>query len=292
MRRDSRSVAAEAKFRLIARERGFTVVGEWAGSRNRIEVTCPQGHSSKLFAQQLLYTANGCSCCAKNNPKTAEARVRQIVESSGGVFLGPYLGSRKPLLIRCSAGHLVKPLPLSIVKGQGLCCVCAGRCSETSEREFMERVVALGGAVLGEYVRSDTPVLVECPRGHRVMPRPAGLRNGGGLCRKCRNLVWDVLYVVRNHESGHIKFGVTSGDPEGRLSAHRTDGFRDVLFVRTGLADDIAYRSEQGCLEYLRERGYMPVRGREYFDGAALNDVMQYLEQTLQHATARAARTQ
>jgi hypothetical protein len=79
-----------------------------------------------------------------------------------------------------------------------------------------------------------------------------------------------VLYVVAHSSDPRVKFGITSGDPGGRLGVHRRNGYTSVIRVVTGLPGTLAPETETAILSALRDAGERPVRGREYFDISCL----------------------
>jgi hypothetical protein len=83
-------------------------------------------------------------------------------------------------------------------------------------------------------------------------------------------MAWDVFYVVVNDQRGYIKFGITVRDGRARLSYHRGAGYRTTLRLMTDLPSDTAEAIERAVLATLRLASIAPVRGREYYDVAAL----------------------
>jgi hypothetical protein len=60
------------------------------------------------------------------------------------------------------------------------------RSRKEAERYFRARVTALGGTVIGEYVKTQIPVHVRCPKGHDAYPQPGSVLAGRGICQKCK----------------------------------------------------------------------------------------------------------
>lgn len=197
--------------------------------------------------------------------------------AQGGTVLEPtWLGVAKGHLIRCANGHESRPQPQYLLRG-GFACSTCGYASRTpkrsqrsldSEANFRAAVAEQGASVEGDWVDASTPVLVRCAKGHLSMPRPANVNAGQGFCLRCTWQTQDVVYVVWNEALGHVKLGITSGDPAGRLKEHRANGFRDELRVWRGLPEGVAYAAEQEALKRMRAAGARPVEGtREYFEG-------------------------
>jgi hypothetical protein len=65
-----------------------------------------------------------------------------------------------------------------------------------------------------------------------------------------------------------VKFGITSGDPKHRLDVHMRDGFIHQVYVRENFPD--AKKLEDAVKKHLRECGFKPLWGNEYFSDDAL----------------------
>lgn len=100
---------------------------------------------------------------------------------------------------------------------------------------------------------------------------------------------WDVFYVVTDDPAGRVKFGITNGEGQLRLAQHARDGYMTVRWLLKRLPDDLAWHLEQGVLLRLKSAGMKPVRGREYFDMAALPLVFAAASELLE-ADIRSAR--
>jgi hypothetical protein len=83
-----------------------------------------------------------------------------------------------------------------------------------------------------------------------------------------------VFYVVADAERHRIKFGITSGNPRPRLLTHRAAGYREVVRLMTGLSGTAAPEIETAALAALELAEYRPIKGREFYDAAALAVVL------------------
>ena len=127
------------------------------------------------------------------------------------------------------------------------------------------------GAELLDTVRRPAGVSrhVRCAEGHDCWPSPNNVQAGKGICRTCAWADQDVFYVVTGPPG--LKFGVTSGDPGPRLGDHYRGGYTRIELLLTGLPRLAAAELEQQAVrQALRESGYRPVRGQEYFSIKAL----------------------
>jgi hypothetical protein len=117
-------LAAEQKFRDAVAQAGGTVTGEYVDTRTPVEVTCRDGHKNKIFPTGL--TGHGiCKTCAGKDPADCERRFREAVAALGGTCPGIWVNAATPISCICRVGHACSPHPSSVLRGQGLCCVCA-----------------------------------------------------------------------------------------------------------------------------------------------------------------------
>lgn len=301
--RQPKSRLAEAEFRARVEELGGTVVEpHYLNSRTPHRVICAAGHECAPTPSSVQRGWGLCLICAGCDSGTAEAAFRRRLQQLGATLLEPaYLGSKMGHRVACAKGHECWPRPKDLSRGTGLCRTCAHAARrktpipkpprpkpsiEAARNRFFARVAELGGTVLGEYVDTDSPVLVRCRVGHEVMPSPGNVLRGTGICRICAGRSWDVFYVVRDDLNDVAKFGVTSGDPHPRLRDHARDGFEEVLRLHVGLPGDVAPDLERTVLAALRDAREEPVRGREYFPDRVLALILDLVDN---HPSIRAS---
>lgn len=192
---------------------------------------------------------------------------RIIAEEHGGyVPPQPWKGALKPHLAICASQHECYPYPANIQQRWcGPCRTCAGLDPATAEAAFRESLAIKGHQpAYDKWEGVHKPHRAICVNQHECYPYPASIQRGQGVCRRC----WvehDVFYIVEN-SSGDIKFGVSSGNPNGRLTDHKSDGYRTLLFLKTALPTGLADTAENAILYDLTAvHGLYPIRGREYF---------------------------
>lgn len=92
----------------------------------------------------------------------------------------------------------------------------------------------------------------------------------------------DVFYVVTGTDrvtgKPGVKFGISNGDGEIRLSRHARDGYNTRHRLFTGLPEGIAREAEKGMLARLKSAGHRPLHGREYYPQAALGLILDSLD--------------
>lgn len=260
--------AAEIAFRARVEEQGGIVLeSTWLGNHKSHRVRCAAGHECSPSPSSVQQGNGICRTCAGKDSGASWAAFRVRVEERGGIVLEQtWLGSRRPHRVRCVAGHECSPRPDDVQRGKGVCRTCAGQDPKAAEAAFRARIEEFGGTVLEPiWLGNGKPHRVRCAAAHECSPRPSDVQRGMGICRRCQGKTWDVFYVVVDEVDGHLKFGITSGDPRPRLRIHERDGFDTVLRLATNLPGDTAPELERQILAALRDAGEQPVRGREYF---------------------------
>src|SRR6266568_2222403 len=279
-RRTSQSLAAEAVFRARLAELGATLLeSRWLGHRRPHLVLCAAGHECTPRPNNVQQGWGICRICAGHDPATAEANFRKRLAELGATLLEPaWLGKGKPHRVRCIAGHFCTPRPTSVQRGNGICRVCARQDPATAEAAFRERLKILGATLLEPaYLGTDVPHRAVCAEGHLCTPRPHSVQQGQGICFTCSRSAQDALYVVRHIVEPYVKFGITNGDGRDRLGDHARAGYRGVLRYYRGLPK-VAAEIEQAAIRALADAGMRPVKGREYYDVAALALILDVID--------------
>ena len=180
--------AAEAAFRARLAALGATLLEpRWLGRRAPHRVRCAAGHECSPRPDSLLRGQGSCRICARQDPATTEAAFRARLAELGATLLEPrYLGVHTPHRVRCAAGHECSPRPTSVLRGRGVCRVCARNDPAAAEAAFRARLAELGATLLEpRYLGVHTPHRARCAAGHECSPRPRDLLRGRGVCRTC-----------------------------------------------------------------------------------------------------------
>jgi hypothetical protein len=218
--------------------------------------------------------------CGGWDPDLAHKNFLDKLISLGAELLDTsWLGSKTGHRVRCAYGHVCFPTPDQVKRGKGICVECAYRKSSpaVAERDFRQALAKEGATLLETgWLGSSRPHSIRCKYGHICCTRPAGIHQGKGICRYCANMIWDVFYIVSDGRT--IKFGITSGNPSPRLSKHAKDGFTEIIRVYTELPDTMAPDIESMLIDYLKDYGIKPVRGREYYPIECLDFVSGYVD--------------
>lgn len=267
-------VKAEAEFKAALAHLGCLLLEPYAGSKHRHHVRCPAGHDSYLRPNWLQQGNGACKTCSGKD--SAEGRYRAYLSSIGATpAWSTWVNVMTDHPVICAAGHECTPRPNTVLsRRQGVCVKCSGRDTWSAEEKFKNYLTTLGAAPAWDQWRGlKHKHQVTCSEGHRVDAWPAAMNSGQGICRICAGCTWDVFYVVSRPDA--VKFGITSGDPRGRLGAHRRDGFTEVHRVFKGLPDGCAWGAEQQLKAAMDNIGYAPLGGsREYFHVEALDTIL------------------
>jgi hypothetical protein len=118
---------AEAAFRERLAELGAVALYEaWLGSGRPHRVRCVSGHICYSRPNDVQQGDGICRTCAGSDTDAAEAAFLARLKDLGAVPLyEKWLGTKAPHLVRCRAGHEVRPKPGDVQAGQGPCCICA-----------------------------------------------------------------------------------------------------------------------------------------------------------------------
>lgn len=125
-----------------------------------------------------------------------------------------------------------------------------------------------GTCAYQEWKGALSPHDVMCANKHLCSPRPSVLQRRQGLCSQCIRTPSDVFYVVRNPYTQIVKFGITSGNGSDRLNTHKRDGFTEIVYIHKNFSR--ARQLEDTMKILLRNCGFQPIRGHEYFRDNAL----------------------
>jgi very-short-patch-repair endonuclease len=116
----------------------------------------------------------------------SEKRFRSRIAELKGEVIGPFINSKSSIACVCEFNHRCKPAPTNILRGQGMCKMCARNDASASEETFRKLVSEMKGVVIGSYVNNFTPVECLCLNGHACYPHPQSVNVGNGICRHCR----------------------------------------------------------------------------------------------------------
>jgi hypothetical protein len=248
---------------------------EWLGRTVKHKVICRRGHECWPSPDHVRGGGGICQRCNfADRLVQSEAEFRERLALVGATpAWTEWTGANNPHAIICRNGHKGRPSLSNVKKGTGVCAACAGKETKAAEASYRDLLAVHGATPAWDaWYGMTKPHKVICAAGHECFPWPTSVQQGRGVCRECAGKDWDLFYVVANDDKRTLKFGISSGNPRQRLTAHRKRGYRRiVLLARTPLALCI----EGETISALRTAGCRAVHGREYFPLDALDEVVQ-----------------
>lgn len=290
---DAQSLAKEAllgvevAIRLIAEAEGWST-HLYGGVAGYVEAVCKAGHKFERRAVDILEdVANPhrlpvavCRECAV--PEYAEASARSLrsrAQAQGIALVEPIEGGSATALCVCGGTYTVYA---HIYPGHPLledrCFICNVRAKSEELDWFYRQLEAEGVTTDRRPTNQHQRANITCPRGHedRLNARQAFKR--GRVCRRCsgtvHNTPFTVFYVVQHPETCVVKFGVSRGSGESRLRQHAETGYTIRHLKVADLPGSLAKQVEDHCKAALAAAGWRPVKGAEWFEGAALESVI------------------
>lgn len=276
--RAQRSADSEVDYKIyLAKINAVPMWDEWKGTNQPHKLQCEFGHTVYPRPNDVQQGQGICRVCAGRDPQSAATRFRQrLIELNATPLWTVWLGANEPHKILCEFNHLCTPSPNNVMRGQGICKICARQDPIFAEQNFMNLLEELGATpVWDKWIGANKPHKVICRNDHECWVYYSNIYNGRGVCHFCAGMDWDVIYVVMSDKLKRVKFGITSGDPRPRLSAHRSTGYNRTLYIATNID---ARPVETDIKISLAIAGFNPIHGWEYFDINALATIMSTLE--------------
>jgi hypothetical protein len=122
------TAAAETGYRAHLDAIGATAMwSEWRGGHKAHHVRCAAGHDCYPLWINVQRGTGICRACARQDPAISERAFRELLASLGADLVGDYANARRPVQVRCAAGHDCYPTPDNVRRGQGVCSFCANR---------------------------------------------------------------------------------------------------------------------------------------------------------------------
>jgi hypothetical protein len=196
-RRQQKSIDAETRFLARITELGATLAdgSVYRGKDTPVRLKCSEGHDcnptpSNAKRWGICYPCGQADQLATPRSLAAKAAfLTRIAEL--GATLAPdavYKGTGKPISVFCAQGHLCRPRPASLQRGQGICVTCAGKDSSVAEAGFLARITELGATLAdgATYRGAGVPVALICAAGHQTSATWVHIQTvGRGICRIC-----------------------------------------------------------------------------------------------------------
>lgn len=181
----------EFVLQLVQRNPDVLVIGEYTGSKNKIEVQCKKCGNEWASTPTNLLSGYGCPRCYGTPKKTNKEFVAELRKKyPEAEVLDEYVNAKTAIKIRCKqCGEVWLAKPNNLLKGTR-CPKCYGT-SKKSSSEFLSQVNKINKSIelVEDYKNARTKIKVRCKKcGHEWKCRPNDLiredgRNTG--CPQC-----------------------------------------------------------------------------------------------------------
>lgn len=275
---DKRKAQSEREVLQIINEEGYSLISEYNGVKEHIDLLCNNGHDYSVVAGAFKKGAR-CTSCTGRKPSVAKKRffdkVKQLGYTVGSEFknMGTYVE------LTCDKGHTYRNSPSKIMRGV-YCSRCSGKHPSIRESLFLEKIENLRFTLKTPYVNYKGVVNIECEKGHETI---VSASRWNGLCKVCEpplkgRYSWDninkdgnlantsvKLYLItfKSNKTGECfwKVGLDSVASFNSTRHGRRSGDYEISLHYKGLfkvPDAFCY--EQTILQYMRsiEMDYCP----------------------------------
>lgn len=184
-----------------------------------------------------------------------------------------------PHMIKCEYGHITSPRPVNVTnihrKHNG-CTKCTGNNTELAEVRFINLLSSYGCIPMWSFWNGSTKSnQIMCINGHINDVIPHRIMSTNAKPCECYCYNWDILYVLINEINNTFKFGITSKNERRRINENKRDGYTKLIVLIKNINAKYFEDIIKNCL---KNAGFVPVRGDEYFSNDALFIVIQLLE--------------
>jgi hypothetical protein len=174
----------------------LAIKGEYINSRTEVECECLGcNRVYHVFPGRLAEGQTICVRCRdkkpnneRTSPKESGIVWKELCGVQNIVPQGPFVNVSTSVKFKCGVcGRIGFSKPMSVIAGHAACLYCIRGCWK-AELYFKQEVGKQGGKLRGLYISTDTPVPVECKKGHVNLIRPGSVQTGQGICKTCVGL--------------------------------------------------------------------------------------------------------
>ena len=211
--------------------RGFVMIGELTGTRNKHTFECKSGHTWSATLGSVLDFC-GCPYCSGMALHTVDSLNSVLVER--GITVGSdFINMKTKCTFNCKEGHAWAAPPNRVLQKQLICPECKSKLPKPRRKLTThivnERLSQRGLKLDGEVPSADfSKFNFKCNQGHRFSATPNNVFSGRG-CPDCAHYGFKVskpayFYVIKakSISGSFIGYGV-SNSIKSRISRHRTN---------------------------------------------------------------------
>lgn len=185
--------------------RGYKLLSkEYKNNKQELNFACKDGHELAMKLNQFKNCTIPCKVCRskkENNKwrlKYSYVDVKKYIEDQSCKLLTTeeeYINTREKLAIQCNKGHIFN-MEFHIFKQNHGCPECANenlreKFAFTYEyvKNYIETESGNGYTLIShEYINSQSPLIVMCPKGHQYPVRFDSFKNSESRCKQCLGL--------------------------------------------------------------------------------------------------------
>jgi hypothetical protein len=167
-------------------KRGYTIVGSYKSAKENFSFICPENHHGSMLWSSFN-NGHGCKECAElakpARYRFTQADAEEIFAKRGFKLLSTYKNAKTKIRYECPNHHKGETT-MGAFRNLGTGCKeCAGQ--KVTDHQVRELVEKTGYVLVGEYVRSQAPLGLICPKGHYTASTSWSSFRKGVRCRKC-----------------------------------------------------------------------------------------------------------
>jgi hypothetical protein len=163
-------------------ERGYQILGTYAGAHTKIRMQCPDRHIIEITPDSFKSGSN-CAKCTGHCPLQSEESLYLRATERGYQVIGTYRGTNIKVQMQCPNKHIIEITPYDFASDHE-CAVCCGNSKTQSKEDLYSLAAKRGYQIVGTYFNVGTKIAMKCPNKHVMEIRPDNFKTGGG-CSIC-----------------------------------------------------------------------------------------------------------
>lgn len=117
-----RKIKSSNELNLIAKKRGFKILGEYINLNNKIKMSCPNGHI-RMYDIGHFKNGFGCAICNGTDTEHSKQNLIKLSKSENYEVVGEYVNVMTKIEFKCPKGHMFKIRPNDFKNGYR-CPIC------------------------------------------------------------------------------------------------------------------------------------------------------------------------
>lgn len=176
-----------AFLQLLCDNKGWKIIGPYFDKDTPIKIQCNNGHIRYYTPCKFKAGGQPCQVCIGKFSSVSEQTFYNKVKDLGGKVVGEYVNTHEKVECECAYGHTCLIVPKQLIHQDRFCGQCYEKTPENAFNKLKAVVDSHGGKILGEYVRNNIPIEIECENGHVWKPRPLHIISDitHSWCPKC-----------------------------------------------------------------------------------------------------------